>query len=115
MLHRTVAENYLSLSAYDQAEAEAQRAQALGEGLTLFVLLWWFGRKPRARGRVGALFLLGYGCLRFAAEFFREPDSFLGFLALGLSMGQWLCIPMIVAGVLMWVWATRRQPPAPGF
>ncbi len=87
----------------------SQLYQALGEGLTLFVLLWWFGRKPRARGRVGALFLLGYGCLRFAAEFFREPDSFLGFLALGLSMGQWLCVPMIVAGALLWWWTGRQD------
>ena len=40
-----------------------------------------------------------YGVLRFVAEYFREPDSFLGLLALGLSMGQWLCLPMVAAGV----------------
>src|SRR5262249_61746354 len=68
------------------------------EGLTLFVILWWFSAKPRATGQVSALFLIGYGVLRFIAEFGREPDAFLGLLALGLSMGQWLCIPMIVAG-----------------
>jgi len=86
----------------------SQLYQALGEGLLLFVILWWFGRKPRPRGRVGALFLMGYGSLRFAAEFFREPDSFLGFLALGMSMGQWLCVPMILAGAALWWWSGRQ-------
>jgi phosphatidylglycerol:prolipoprotein diacylglycerol transferase len=51
-----------------------------------------------ATGQVSAPFLIGYGVLRFVAEYFREPDSFLGLLALGMSMGQWLCLPMIAAG-----------------
>jgi phosphatidylglycerol:prolipoprotein diacylglycerol transferase len=46
----------------------------------------------------GGAFLFGYGLFRFVAEYFREPDAFLGLLALGMSMGQWLCVPMIVAG-----------------
>jgi phosphatidylglycerol:prolipoprotein diacylglycerol transferase len=45
--------------------------------------------------------------LRFLAEFAREPDSFLGFLALGLTMGQWLCLPMIAGGIALWVWSRR--------
>lgn len=83
------------------------------EGLLLFVLLWVFARRPRPMGRVSALFLMGYGALRFAAEYFRQPDSFLGLLALNMSMGQWLCVPMILAGMLMWAWSTR-QPVARG-
>ncbi|TAK88120.1 MAG: prolipoprotein diacylglyceryl transferase [Betaproteobacteria bacterium] len=77
------------------------------EGLALFVLLWWYSAKPRARGEVSALFLIGYGSFRFIAEFGREPDSFLGLLALGLSMGQWLSAPMILAGIALFVWARR--------
>src|SRR4051812_23656221 len=77
------------------------------EGLTLFALLWWFSSKPRARGEVSALFLIGYGVLRFIAEFGREPDAFLGLLAFGLSMGQWLCIPMIAAGLALFAWSRR--------
>ena len=84
-------------------------------GLLLFILLWLYARKPRQMGQVSGAFLTGYGLFRFIAEYVREPDAHLGLLALGMSMGQWLCIPMIGAGVLMWVWATRRQPPAPGF
>jgi phosphatidylglycerol:prolipoprotein diacylglycerol transferase len=90
----------------------SQVYQFLLEGLLLFVILWLFARKERKQGAVSALFLIGYGVLRFAAEFFREPDAHLEWLkeSTGLSMGQWLCIPMVIAGVLLWVWASSRQP-----
>jgi phosphatidylglycerol:prolipoprotein diacylglycerol transferase len=77
------------------------------EGLTLFALLWWFSSKPRPRGQVSAMFLLGYGVLRFVAEFAREPDSFIGYLALGLTMGQWLCLAMIAGGLGLFAWSRR--------
>jgi phosphatidylglycerol---prolipoprotein diacylglyceryl transferase len=77
------------------------------EGVVLFALLWWYSMKPRPRGAVSAAFLLGYGVFRFAIEYTREPDRFLGLLALGLSMGQWLSIPMIIAGLAMLAWAAR--------
>ena len=80
------------------------------EGVVLFLLLWWFSAKPRPRGAVSGLFLTGYGLLRFTVEFTREPDSFLGILALGFTMGQWLSIPMIVIGLSMIAWAYRTQP-----
>jgi phosphatidylglycerol:prolipoprotein diacylglycerol transferase len=79
------------------------------EGLALFALLWLFSRKPRPTGAVSSLFLIGYGSFRFLAEFTREPDNFLGLLALNLSMGQWLSLPMIVAGVVMLRWAYRKR------
>jgi phosphatidylglycerol:prolipoprotein diacylglycerol transferase len=81
------------------------------EGLLLFVLLWLYARKPRATGRVSGAFLIGYGVFRFIAEYFREPDGFLGLLSLGLSMGQWLCVPMVGAGLALWVWAGRDPSP----
>ncbi len=85
------------------------------EGLLLFVLLWIYARKPRATGQVSGAFLVGYGVLRFTAEHFREPDAFLGLLALDMSMGQWLSVPMVVAGAALWWWASRRSaaPSAP--
>ncbi len=82
------------------------------EGLTLFVILWLFSRKPRPMGAVSGLFLIGYGSFRFIAEFAREPDDFLGLLAGHLSMGQWLSLPMVLAGVAMMVWAYRREAAA---
>ena len=79
------------------------------EGVTLFVLLWWFSSRPRPRAAVSAAFLIGYGVFRFAAEFGRQPDDFLGLLAFGMSMGQWLSAPMIVAGAAMMLWAYRHD------
>ncbi len=86
----------------------SQVYEFLMEGLLLFVLLWLYARTERKQGQVAAAFLVGYGVLRFIAEFFREPDAFLGLLSLGMSMGQWLCVPMVVAGVGLWLWASRR-------
>jgi phosphatidylglycerol---prolipoprotein diacylglyceryl transferase len=77
------------------------------EGLVLLAFLWWFSSKPRPRGQVSAMFLLGYGILRFIAEFAREPDSYIGYLALGLTMGQWLCLAMIAGGAALLVWSRR--------
>lgn len=79
------------------------------EGLLLFVVLWIFARSPRRRGEVSAAFLVGYGVLRFVAEYFREPDAFLGLRALGLSQGQWLCVPMVLIGLALWRWAHTRK------
>ena len=79
------------------------------EGVLLFVLLWWYASRPRARGAVSAMFLVGYGLFRFVAEFAREPDDFLGLLALNLSMGQWLSLPMILGGILLYAWSIRAK------
>ena len=79
------------------------------EGVVLFVILWLFARRPRPLGAVSAVFLVAYGVLRFAVEFTREPDAFLGTLALGLTMGQWLSLPMLLGGVVMLIWAYRRR------
>ena len=89
----------------------SQIYQFLLEGLLLFVLLWLYARRERPTGQVAAMFLLGYGLARFIAEFFREPDAHLGLLALGMSMGQWLCVPMIAGGAALWLWAGRAGRP----
>ena len=95
-------------SGTDIARHPSQLYQFGMEGLLLFALLWWYGRKQRPTGQVAAAFLVGYGVFRFIAEYFRQPDSFLGLLAGGMSMGQWLCLPMIAAGIALWVWSGRR-------
>jgi len=86
----------------------SQLYQLALEGLLLFAVLWWFGRKPRPLGQVSGLFLMGYGLLRFVAEYFREPDAYLGLLALNLSMGQWLCLPMLVLGAVLFFGGYRN-------
>ena len=102
-------------SGSDVPRHPSQLYQFALEGLLLFALLWWYARRPRATGQVSGAFLFGYGVFRFVAEYFREPDAHLGLLALGMSMGQWLCVPMVVAGAALWWWAGRqpvRQPAA---
>ncbi len=79
------------------------------EGLALFALIWLYSARPRPVGAVSGLFLAGYGTFRFIAEFSREPDDFLGLLSLGLSMGQWLSLPMIMVGVAMMIWVYRKK------
>ena len=79
------------------------------EGICLFVIVWFFSKKPRPAGQTAALFLGGYGLFRFIAEFARQPDDYLGLLTLSLSMGQWLSVPMIVLGVIGFVWFGRKN------
>jgi phosphatidylglycerol:prolipoprotein diacylglycerol transferase len=78
------------------------------EGVALFVILWLYASRPRPTGAVSGLFLAGYGSFRFLAEYTREPDNFLGYLAGGFTMGQLLSLPMIVAGFALMLWAYRR-------
>lgn len=87
----------------------SQLYQMALEGIVLFAVLWLFSRRPRPLGAISALFLIGYGSLRLLSEFAREPDDFLGTLALGLSMGQWLSLPMVAGGIGLLVWACRDK------
>jgi phosphatidylglycerol---prolipoprotein diacylglyceryl transferase len=69
------------------------------EGLLLFALLWWYSSKPRPTGHVAGMFAVGYAVFRFIVEFAREPDRNLGVLAGGMTMGQWLCLPLFLVGI----------------
>lgn len=82
------------------------------EGVVLFLILWFFSKKPRPAGAVGGMFLLGYGVFRFIVEFYREPDIHIGLYQIGLSQGQLLCIPMIIAGagLLYFAYARSTKP-----
>ncbi|MFT5710715.1 MAG: phosphatidylglycerol:prolipoprotein diacylglycerol transferase [Halioglobus sp.] len=91
------------------ARHPSQLYQFALEGMLLFAILMWFSSKPRPRWAVGGLFCVGYGCLRFTAEFFREPDQHLGFQALGwVTRGQVLSLPMVVVGLVLLVVAYRK-------
>jgi phosphatidylglycerol:prolipoprotein diacylglycerol transferase len=87
--------------------------EALLEGVLLFLLMVLLYRREGLRARFGFLtgaFLAGYALARSTAEFFREPDAFLGFLPGGLTMGQVLSLPMLLAGIALMAWAARRPP-----
>ena len=80
----------------------SQLYQAALEGLLFFIIVYWFSRKPRPRLAVGGVFMLGYGCVRFIAEFFREPDGHIGFDLFGwMTRGQLLCLPMMAFGLFL--------------
>jgi phosphatidylglycerol:prolipoprotein diacylglycerol transferase len=87
----------------------SQLYQATLEGVTLFVLLWGYSREGRPRGAVSAAFLVGYGAFRFVAEYFRTPDAGIFGRSEVVSMGQWLSLPMIAAGLAMFAWAHRHR------
>lgn len=90
----------------------SQLYEAALEGLVLFIVLMVLVFRVRALrwpGVIAGVFLAGYGVARSIVEFFREPDAQLGYLAGGLTMGQILSLPMILCGVIIVIWAARRQ------
>jgi phosphatidylglycerol:prolipoprotein diacylglycerol transferase len=98
----------------------SQLYEALGEGLLLGVALWIADAALRRRGLYHpgadtALFLISYGVIRFLIEFTRQPDAQLGFVLGPLSMGQLLCVLMIIAGVVLLAAIARsaRLTPSP--
>jgi phosphatidylglycerol:prolipoprotein diacylglycerol transferase len=96
--------------AYTPALHPSQLYEAFLEGLLLFALLWLYSRKPRAVPTISGLFLVGYGSARFFVEFFRMPDSHLGYLAFDwFTMGQLLSLPMILLGLGLILWAQSRK------
>jgi phosphatidylglycerol:prolipoprotein diacylglycerol transferase len=97
----------------------SQLYQAGLEGLALLIILMLLFWKTRARYRPGLLvgiFTLGMGFARFVNEFFREPDTQLSQFAAetGLSMGQWLTIPLILVGLIVTIYAVMRKPVGAG-
>ncbi len=82
----------------------SQLYQAFLEGIVLYLVLNWFRKKSPPVGAISGLFLIGYGIARILAEFFREPDAQIGYLAGGwLTEGQVLSLPMVLLGVyFMW-------------
>ena len=90
------------------ARHPSQLYQAALEGLVMFVVLWVYSSKPRATGAVSGWFLILYGIFRFIVEFTRQPDEHLGFIAFNwLTMGQFLSLPMILAGIIILLLANK--------
>ncbi len=99
-----------------QPRHPSQLYEAALEGALLFVVLSLLMRNDWVRNRpgiVGGSFLIGYGFSRMFVELFREPDAYLGFLTFGMTMGQWLCVPMILVGTAFVVRAVKRPAYVP--
>ncbi len=95
----------------DVCRIPSQLLEALGEGLLLFAVLLFlfFGVRNRKDGSIFSAFLIGYGIVRFLIEYVREPDAQLGLLWNSMSMGQVLCLPMIIIGVAILIYSFRKQ------
>jgi phosphatidylglycerol:prolipoprotein diacylglycerol transferase len=92
-----------------QPRHPSQLYQFALEGVVLFAVLWLYSRRPRIPGTVGSLFLIAYGVLRIIGEMFREPEALYGAMPLGLSAGQWLSVPMVIAGIGFYLYFTRGR------
>ena len=87
----------------------SQLYESFGEGLVLFLILLLISQRNSVKGTVCSSFLIFYGSIRFIIEFFRQPDSHMGYIAFdSISMGQLLCIPMIFIGFLMLLYSRKN-------
>ncbi|MEI8346568.1 MAG: prolipoprotein diacylglyceryl transferase [Pseudomonadota bacterium] len=88
----------------------SQLYEGLGEGLLLFILLWFLHRRVKINGILTGIFLMGYSLARFVIEFFREPDEQLGFFFGGTTtMGQILCFLTFAAGVGVLLYVRKKK------
>ncbi len=84
--------------------------EMLLEGVLLFLILWFYSKRPRPLMAVSGMFALGYGLFRSLVEFVRVPDTYLGYLAFDwLTMGHLLSLPMVVLGMVL-IGLTYRKP-----
>jgi phosphatidylglycerol---prolipoprotein diacylglyceryl transferase len=95
---------YFPLDPQKSLRHPSQLYEALFEGIFLFVLLWSLRKRRYFDGFLLGIYICGYGAVRFIIEFFREPDYQLGFVLGPLSMGQILCLVMIMAGITTLLW-----------
>lgn len=87
----------------------SQLYEAFFEGIFLFAVLWNLRKHIRTPGAMLALYLMGYGIIRFGIEFFREPDAHMGFVFLFFSAGQVLCSFMIISGAGLYLYLHYRN------
>ncbi len=96
-----------------KARHPSQIYEALLEGALLFLLLYVLMRFTNARdkpGLLGGVFLGGYAIVRYGVEYYRQPDTQVGLIGPGLTMGQVLCVPLFLAGLALFLWAWRKRP-----
>ena len=87
----------------------SQLYESFGEGILLFIILFSISKMTKIKGIISSSFLIFYGLIRFIIEFYRQPDSHIGYVLLdSFSMGQVLCLPMIIAGILIFIYSRKN-------
>jgi phosphatidylglycerol:prolipoprotein diacylglycerol transferase len=92
---------YFPLDTTNQLRHPSQLYEAFFEGLLLFAILWYLRKKKYFDGFISSMYLVGYGAARFFIEFYREPDPQVGLILGYFTMGQILCLCMILSGLLI--------------
>lgn len=87
----------------------SQLYEAFFEGLFIFIILWSIRKHSKFNGFLLSLYLIGYGTVRFFIEFVREPDSHIGVFFNSLTLGQFLCLCMIMAGIVLFMVRKRER------
>jgi phosphatidylglycerol:prolipoprotein diacylglycerol transferase len=100
---------YFPIAKAGELRHPSQLYEAFFEGIFLFAILWSIRKIKMPKGAMLALYLVGYGTVRFFIEYFREPDAHIGFVFLSFSMGQILCSLMIAGGVFLYFYLQRRE------
>ena len=100
---------YFPLSPTKDLRHPSQLYEAFFEGIFLFTVLWSIRKIKMPKGVMLALYLIGYGTVRFFIEYFREPDAHIGFVFLSFSMGQILCSLMIAGGIGLYFYLRQKE------
>ena len=96
---------YFPLDATNTLRHPSQLYEAAFEGILLFIILWLLRKKTGVNGYLLGLYIFGYGLARFIVEFFREPDFAVG----PISIGQFLCLLMMLAGIMILTWLKNTK------
>ena len=96
---------YFPLDATNTLRHPSQLYEAAFEGIFLFIILWLLRKKTGVNGYLLGLYIFGYGLARFIVEFFREPDFAVGLI----SIGQFLCLLMMLAGIMILTWLKNTK------
>jgi len=86
----------------------SQLYEAFFEGIIIFLVLWFLRNRVKKPVILSAVYLILYGSFRFIIEFLREPDSHMGFLLNGYTMGQILSILMIISGLILIIYSQKK-------
>ncbi|PLX45203.1 MAG: prolipoprotein diacylglyceryl transferase, partial [Desulfobacteraceae bacterium] len=86
-----------------------QLYEAFFEGIVLFIVLWNLRKLKTPKGAMLSFYIIGYGLVRFFIEFYRQPDSHIGFVFMSLSMGQLLCGLMMICGAVLYLVLYRME------
>jgi len=96
---------YFPLDATNTLRHPSQLYEAAFEGILLFIILWLLRKKTGVDGSLLGLYIFGYGLARFIVEFFREPEFAVGLI----SIGQFLCLLMMLAGIMILTWLKNTK------